>query len=76
LGIYFTITNQHSADVMRENPLGSPWQVAMMVISTGINGLGGLYGVVNFRRYQQTVEAAVPPTLDPPADSPNMDLPA
>jgi len=76
LSVYFAISDRHSVETMRENTLGTTWQVVMMVVSTSINGLGGLYGVVKFRRYQQSLQAVTPPPAVPPVPPPPMDLPA
>jgi hypothetical protein len=75
-GIYMAVAEPHSVETMRENPMGSPWQVVMTIISTGINTLGGLYGVLSFRRYQRAQQPAVPPQFDPPTAPPTSDLPA
>lgn len=62
---------------LQQHPSHTPFQVVLTVLSTGINGICGLYGVVNFRRYRQAAREAVPPPLEPPPlDPPSLEPPA
>ncbi len=76
MGMYMAITDSESVAAMREQPFGAPWQVVLTVLSTSINGIAGMYGVVNFRRYKQALQApAPPPIINPPSPPSSTDLP-
>ena len=62
-GMYFAITDPGSVAAMRENIFGATWQVVLTVISTSINGFAGVYGIVKWRSYKESLVEVVPPPL-------------
>lgn len=75
LAFYYAITYPEAASSMVEDPMSAPWQLVMTLLSTGVNGLAGLYGVINFRRYQQGLQAVVPPPVNTATPPLSPDLP-